>query len=211
MNIHNIHAKNISKSFEGISLFQNLNIEMSLGDCILICGKNGVGKTTLINVMSGLIMSDTGNQDYLEKEKFRFQFGYISSNQNSFFSRLSVKQNLDFFINMRNLNLSTNINMVFNDLNLDKKLLFKQYMYLSSGEKKKISIARSFLHNPSIIFMDEPLNYLDKNFKKIFIDFLKKKLEKKEIMLMVASHHEKYFEKIYTKKIELVANGCLPN
>ena len=63
-----IQAKNISKSFSSKKLFFNLNISLKKGSFLIVHGKNGVGKSTLLKTLVGVISSDTGTQDYLYKQ-----------------------------------------------------------------------------------------------------------------------------------------------
>ena len=101
MSENNIRAKNISKRFNDIYLFSDLTINFSYGKLILIHGENGVGKSTLMKVLLGIIKSDTGTQHYLSNNQYKSFIGYSSSNQNTFFNRLTVTDNLLFFLMMR--------------------------------------------------------------------------------------------------------------
>ena len=79
-----IHAKNISKSFSTIKLFSNLNINLKKGSFLVVHGRNGVGKSTLLKTLIGIISSDTGTQDYLSDRFKNLSIGYVSGNTNSF-------------------------------------------------------------------------------------------------------------------------------
>ena len=207
MKLKKIVASNISKTFQGKCLFNDLSLSLSSGDFMMINGDNGVGKSTLIKVLIGLIKSDSGSQSYLHSDNFMHSLGYISSNLNSFYNRLTVEQNLNFFIKMRGLSNDLYLHQIMDEFSLNKDILKKKYMHLSSGERKKVSILRAFVHKPSIIFMDEPLNYLDKKFKYNFIDFISKKLRNDNLILITASHEINSFEGMYNFKIELKGSG----
>ena len=135
-----IHAKNISKSFSTIKLFSNLNINLKKGSFLVVHGRNGVGKSTLLKTLIGIISSDTGTQDYLSDRFKNLSIGYVSGNTNSFFNRLSVMENLIFFLQMRGFDKDISIKKIkdiSNQLQVDKSILDKKYMFLSLGERKK--------------------------------------------------------------------------
>ena len=207
MKLKKIEANHISKSFQGKFLFNNLSVSLSSGDFMMINGDNGVGKSTLIKVLIGLIKSDSGSQNYLQNDNFKQSYGYVSSNLNSFYNRLTVKQNLDFFIKMRGISNDLYLHQIIDEFSLSKNILKKKYMHLSSGERKKVSILRAFAHKPSIMFMDEPFNYLDNKFKYNFIDFISNKLRNDDLILIVASHETSLFDDMYNLKLELQGSG----
>ena len=104
---------------------------------MLINGDNGVGKSTLIKVLLGLIKSDSGLQIYLLNNSFKSSSGYISSNLNSFFNRLTVEQNLNFFLNMRGFKSAVVLHEIMDELSINKNLLKKDYMFYHQAREKK--------------------------------------------------------------------------
>ena len=98
---NNLKAINLSKKFDENILFSDINLNLNPGDFLLLKGDNGVGKTSLLKVLIGLLSSDSGKQEYLSDKRFKSNIGYFSSNFNSFFNRLSVLQNITFFLEMR--------------------------------------------------------------------------------------------------------------
>lgn len=202
MKLQKLEAENLSKSFNGNCLFKDLSINLTMGDFMLINGDNGVGKSTLIKVLLGLIKSDTGLQNYLLNNNFKRSSGYISSNLNSFFNRLTVEQNLNFFLSMRDISEDV-LHEAMDELSINKNILKKDYMYLSSGERKKISILRALSHKPSILFMDEPFNYLDTKFKSNLLDYISNRIRSNKLLIVAASHEIDLFEGIYNHNLEL--------
>ena len=207
MKLKKLEAKNISKSFNGNFLFKDLSIDLTIGDFMLINGDNGVGKSTLIKVLLGLIKSDSGLQNYLLNNSFKSSSGYISSNLNSFFNRLTVEQNLNFFLNMRGFKSAVVLHEIMDELSINKNLLKKDYMYLSSGERKKVSILRALSHKPSILFMDEPFNYLDARFKSNLLDYISNRIRSNKLLIVAASHEIDLFEGIYNHNLRLGPKG----
>ena len=130
-------------------LFSDLDIYLTNGNFLVVHGKNGVGKSTLLKTLIGVITSNTGSQDYLSERFKNLCIGYVSSNVNSFFNRLSVMENLIFFLMMRGFNKDQStkkIRDVSIELQIDASILDQKYMFLSSGERKKVSIIRCFAH-----------------------------------------------------------------
>lgn len=208
--INNLEVINLSKKFDENILFSDINFNLKLGNFLLLTGDNGVGKTSLLKVLIGLLSSDSGKQEYLSDKRFKANIGYFSSNFNSFFNRLSVLQNLTFFLEMRGYKkekINESINFLFKELSVEKKLLNKKYMHLSSGEKKIVSLIRCFAHNPKFIFMDEPLISLDCKIRQNLINFLRNKVTKKEVMLFIISHDIKELNEFNTGFLELLGKG----
>jgi len=201
-----IHAKNISKSFGSKKLFSNLNIQLEKGSFLLVHGSNGAGKSTLLKTLIGVISSDTGTQDYLSNLPRDLSLGYVSTNTNSFFNRLSVLDNLTFFLQMRGFDKEQSIKKIkdiFKELQIHTSLLDQKYMFLSSGERKKILLIRCFAHEPYLIVMDEPMSGLDKQFKKLFLKYLSKICKNKNNILIIVSHNIDLYDGLYTHELEM--------
>jgi ABC-type multidrug transport system ATPase subunit len=201
-----IHAKNISKSFGSKKLFSNLNIQLEKGSFLLVHGSNGAGKSTLLKTLIGVISSDTGTQDYLSNLPRDLSLGYVSTNTNSFFNRLSVLDNLTFFLQMRGLNKEQSIKKIkdiFKELQIHTSMLDQKYMFLSSGERKKVLLIRCFAHQPYLIVMDEPMSGLDKQFKIFFLKYLSKICKDKNNILIIVSHNIDLYDGLYTHELEM--------
>jgi len=201
-----IHAKNISKSFGSKKLFSDLDINLKKGNFLIIHGRNGVGKSTLLKTLIGVISSDSGTQDYLSNQSRNLSLGYVSTNASSFFNRLSVMENLTFFLQMRGFDKEQSIKKIrdtFKQLQIDSSMMDQKYMFLSSGERKKVSLIRCFAHEPYVIVMDEPLSGLDKQFKKLFLIYLSNICKKNNNILILVSHNVDFYEGLYTHELEM--------
>ena len=80
--INNLEVINLSKKFDENILFSDINFNLKLGNFLLLTGDNGVGKTSLLKVLIGLLSSDSGKQEYLSDKRFKANIGYFSSNFN---------------------------------------------------------------------------------------------------------------------------------
>ncbi len=159
-----------------------------------IIGPNGAGKTTLIKILATLIRPNSGTafidgfDIYRQEKSIRKRIGYITSEERSFYWRLSGRQNLLFFAtlyNMSNKEAKERANHLGDLLNL-KKYLDRPFMNYSSGIKQRLSIARGLIHDPEILLMDEPTRSLDPLSKLRLHQFIKETLigeQKKTILL----------------------------
>ena len=92
--------ENFSKSFKDIKLFKDINLCIKKGDVLLIHGDNGVGKSTLLKIIVGIIDNDNKYNQY-EPKDCKYEIGYSSSNNTSFFNRLIAKRKFSFFYDVK--------------------------------------------------------------------------------------------------------------
>lgn len=173
-----LEVNNICKSFpkDPLSLFpskknkvtalEDVSFKLKEGDSLCILGKNGAGKSTLLKILVGLIDPDSGkvlvDGNYLRNGRSK-AIGLVTSNERSFFWRLSILENLYFFAELNKIQSSEKKKKIDNFLDLfelsGKRDL--KVMALSTGEKKKLSLIRTLLREPRIILFDEPTSSLD--------------------------------------------------
>ena len=166
-----ISVKSISKQYKSFSskrkifsnILEDVFFEINKNDVIGLVGHNGSGKTTLLKILFNLIKEDTGeillNEGAGDYKKFiKEKASLINKNERSFFWRLSVKENINFFNSLlENPGSKTEIQEKISFLEIDK-LMNKKFGSLSSGEKTKVLILRGLLKNPKLIFFDEIMN-----------------------------------------------------
>ena len=206
-----LETKNLSKSFNKPNIFKKsskenkvldrISLKVYPGDSIALIGKNGAGKTTLLKTLSGLIIQDSG-EIVLDRKTM---LSSVNTNERSFFWRLSVFENLTFFSSFNKID-KNKIREVLQIFNLDKKI-DSPYMHLSSGERKKISIARSLLKNANLLLFDEATSSLDITSKRIFINTIKSLLEKRIISAVIFSTHSLNEAFSLSNKIVLIDDG----
>ena len=158
-------------------ILKDVNFKIEEEDIVGIIGKNGAGKSTLLKLLFGSLKADSGEikldgsaENYFEASK---KFSLINNNDRSFFWRLSLKQNLDYF---QSISFNTNdeiINLLLEDLSI-QSFLDKPFYALSSGEKKKALLYRGLLKDPKVLFFDEFTQSLDLPSKRQIIHFIKK-------------------------------------
>lgn len=218
-----IKIKNISKKFyprcgffkkKEIKALKNVSLEVKDGELFTLLGPNGAGKTTLIKILSTLIIPDSGNAfingyDLKEEGKIRSQIGLVLGDERSFYFRLSGFQNLAFFAALQNLfgkEAKKRIEKVLDLVSLSDSAHI-QFQNYSRGMKQRLSLARGLLHNPEILFLDEPTAGLDPLASSSLRKFIKKilvKKEKKTIFLITQNLEE---AKEISDKLAIIDKG----
>jgi len=208
-----LSVSDISKSYDKKKLaVENLSFELNEGDFFGFLGPNGAGKSTTISLLSSLITPDKGKiyfqgeniinirKKYLSDVGFIFQDPPLDRNA-------TVKSNLIFAGTLYNLNKTQIEN---NYLRLLKKfellhLLEKKVLKLSGGEKRIIDICRALIHQPKILFMDEPTTGLDPVNRARIWDFINNLRNKSKVTIFLTTHYMDEASKC--SKICFIKNG----
>ena len=174
----------ISLKFGRKIILDNLNLQLNNGQILGLLGPNGVGKTTIFNIVTGLISPDFGsiiiNSEKINKypiyqRTLKFKIGFVPQN-GGFFHDLTVYQNLKAIAEITIENLSyreEKINSLISKFELDPIRDIKAD-FLSGGQKKKLVIALALISDPKILLLDEPFAALDvmtiKTLQEIIVD-----------------------------------------
>ena len=198
-----IKIKNLYKNYKGFEAVKNLNFEIKKGLITGLLGPNGCGKTTTIGMILGLIRPTKGevlinNKDIeIEKnrisvlEKMNFISPYVELPK-----KLSVKENLIVYGKMYEVkNLQNRINTLSNDLNLEN-FLNKKTGELSSGQKNRVSLAKSLINNPEILLLDEPTASLDPDTGDYVRSYIENYAKKNNTTILLASHNMSEVERL---------------
>ena len=198
-----IKIKNLYKNYKGFEAVKNLNFEIKKGSITGLLGPNGCGKTTTIGMILGLIRPTKGqvlinNKDIeIEKnrisvlEKMNFISPYVELPK-----KLSVKENLIVYGKMYEVkNLQNRINTLSNDLNLEN-FLNKKTGELSSGQKNRVSLAKSLINNPEILLLDEPTASLDPDTGDYVRSYIENYAKKNNTTILLASHNMSEVERL---------------
>ena len=177
--------KDASVRYKEIPVFQDLSLNIHQGKRIALIGKNGAGKSTIMNIISGLKELDDGEK----WEEPGISVGYLG--QESEFNNFETV--FDFiFSNIlgeeREL-YKYKVDIIAEALSLDVK---KQIKMLSGGQIRRAGIARALVEEPDILLLDEPTNHLDLN----IINWLEQYLNNYKGSLLCISHDKKFLENI---------------
>jgi molybdopterin-binding protein len=184
----------LTKSFKSFTLGPlNLSID---ADIMVILGPTGSGKTTLINLIAGLLSPDTGNiildgVDITRTPIESRKVGYVFQDS-ALFPHLNVHQNILFGLTRNEIQEKVRIGMIreiIEDLGLDH-LLNRNIDGLSSGELQKVSLAQVLVTSPRIILLDEPLSHLDPPTRDRLRIELRAILRKQQVPTIYVTHFE---------------------
>jgi len=192
MNNTAVSINNLNFSYGKLLVIDNLSIEIPAGTSFGLLGANGAGKTTLIRLMVGLLKPDFGTIRCLEKapkpSNARSR-GYMPQLP-ALYNELSVKQNIDFFAKIYGLSnskeRSRRVEEVIELIDLRDKTK-EQILNLSGGMKQRVSLACAIVHNPPLIFLDEPTVGLDPDLRAHFWEFFTG-LTRGGTTLIISSH-----------------------
>jgi ABC-2 type transport system ATP-binding protein len=166
-----IHVVNVHKHIKAgrrkvVNAVDGISLDIMEGEVFGILGPNGAGKTTLFRLMAGLLrptegtVVTLGHDPWQDHAQVHQQIGYLTENHGNY-EELTVLQNLQFFGEIYRVpDLEDRIEKIISRLSLDEKT-HEKVAKLSKGLKQRLALARSFLHDPPLLFLDEPTASLD--------------------------------------------------
>jgi len=192
-----IKTNNLNFNYDNKVFFNFKNINLKNGEDLLIIGNSGIGKTTLLHLLAGLLKTDSGsiniygqelkNFSNYQLDQFRRENIGIVFQRPHFINSLTVKENLQLAQYIGKKNNNDRIENILNNLNiLDKS--DKKTNQLSQGEKQRVSIAMAIVNSPKLILADEPTSSLDDFNCKNVINLLKKQAYDYGAQLIVITH-----------------------
>ena len=206
-----IKTKKLEFSYDNQEFFKFHDINLKKKENLLIIGKSGVGKTTLLHLLAGLLKSSSGSIELFGKnitslssdelDKFRKNNIGIVFQRPHFVNSLTVKENLQIAQYIANKKNNFRIESVLKNLNIFDKAHNKTNS-LSQGEKQRASIAMAIINSPKLILADEPSSSLDDENCTRVIKLLKKQAREFEAQLIVITHDSR-LKKHFKKSIEL--------
>ena len=213
-----IEIKNLSKKFNETYAVKNVNFTIGTNKTIGLLGPNGCGKTTSIGMMLGLIKPTTGDIIIQNKNINTFERNKLLSIMNfaspyvELPKKLSVKQNLQIYGRLYGVkDLSLRIDELAEDLNL-KDFINKKTGELSSGQKNRVSLAKSLINKPEILLLDEPTASLDPDIGDYVRSYVQSYKSKNKVTILLASHNMAEVERlcdsvIMMKKGKIIDQG----
>jgi len=205
-----ISVKNLTKKYSPeITALDNISFETDKGEICGYIGTNGAGKSTTVKILTGVLEFDSGqvfiNDIDVKKDPFEVKkiIGYVPETVN-LFNSLSPKEYLEFTGTIRDIDSKVLKKRIenFSEMFDLTELLNESIGNLSKGNKQKVLITSALLHNPDVIFFDEPLNGLDANTIFVFHDLVSFLISKKKTILY-CSHLLNTIEKVSSKIILL--------
>jgi ABC-type multidrug transport system ATPase subunit len=178
MNDNILTAKNISKSYGRLKVLTNINLNITKGDRYILYGSNGAGKTTLVKILSTLLYADSGELSLFGEiirrhstKQIKALIGFMS-HQSYLYNDLSAMENLNFYANLYSIkNKKERIENLLKEIGLYHRS-HDRIGNFSRGMKQRLALARALLHDPDLIFLDEPYAGLDIRAQEILNDII---------------------------------------
>ncbi|CAK1247929.1 amino acid ABC transporter ATP-binding protein [Fructobacillus fructosus] len=190
-----IQIQNLTKQFGDKTIFKNLSLTLDDGEILTVMGPSGIGKTTLIKVLTGLEEAQSGTIT-IENEQFPVgtpqvskQFALIFQDFN-LFPHLTVKENIELapkIVKKADLpSITQKTSELLRKLNITEQANLYPYQ-LSGGQKQRVAIARALAMEPQVIIYDEPTSGLDEQSTKQ-VESIMLQLKKEGVSQLVVTH-----------------------
>ena len=204
-------TKEVEFNYDSQIFFNFQNIDLKSTENLLIIGDSGVGKTTLMHLLAGLLKSNSGSIKLFDKELSQLSSHQLDSFRKNnigivfqrphFVNSLTLKENLQLAQYIANKKDNNRIEDILKNLNIFDKSN-KKANQLSQGEKQRASIALAIVNSPKLILADEPTSSLDDTNCSKVIKLLKKQATDFGAQLIVITHDSR-LKKHFKKSIEL--------
>lgn len=202
LEIDSINLKNISFSFPNKQILSNVSIDLKKGKIIGITGSSGVGKTTLVNIISGLLQPQSGEIFLNEKaitpeikNALLHKSAYVM--QDPYFINGTLKENVVFGYDTGN---AEKLNWCVKSVNMNdwvqyqplgfETILGENGTKLSGGQKQRLAIARALYRKANLLILDEPSNSLDSENKQSILKLLKELTITEKLITIIVSHDD---------------------
>lgn len=201
-----INIENLRKSYDGqTNALNNISLSIPRGEIFGFLGPNGSGKTTTVRVLNGILSATSGQAEILGKSVKENNLELhrlcgVMTESSSCYENLTAEQNLMFFGSMHGMEgklLKEQANSILKRLELSD-VKDKKVKALSTGMRKRVSLAIALIHNPQILFLDEPTSGLDPENALNVTRLIKELAEENEVTIFLCTHQLKYAEDICT-------------
>ena len=213
-----IIVENLRKEFEGFVAVDDVSFSIDQGEVLALLGPNGAGKTTTIRMITSLLKPTRGHVTVLghnvveDAHKVRMSMGVLSENH-GLYNRMGAYEYLDFFGQIYGLTPSKRKERItylldkFGLVNVEKKKVGE----FSKGMRQKLALARSLVHDPPVLLLDEPTSAMDPESARLVRDLIKD-LKSSKRTILICTHNLAEAEELASKiaiirKGNIVANG----
>lgn len=191
-----LFVENLTKSYDGEYLFQNLVIDIRRGERVALIGDNGAGKTTILKIINQLIPADSCNMHLGS----RVHIGYYDQEHQVLHDNKSIFDEIsDAYPTLDN----TRIRKVLAAFLFTGDDVFKQIKELSGGERGRVSLAKLMLSHANFLILDEPTNHLDIQSREI----LEEALQSYTGTVLYVSHDRYFINQTATRILDLTGGG----
>ena len=206
-----VEIKELVKSFGSFTAVDHISLKVKKGEIFGFLGPNGAGKSTTIRMLCAILMPTAGEgrvggfDIYREPEKIKQNIGYMSQ-KFSLYEDLTVEENLDFYSGIYRLSKKTKAERKEWALEMaslkDRRNSLTQT--LAGGWKQRLALGCAILHQPSILFLDEPTSGVDPLSRRHFWDLIYE-MAMREVTVFVTTHYMDEAE--YCDRLALIDEG----
>ncbi|MBI3763623.1 MAG: ABC transporter ATP-binding protein [Chloroflexi bacterium] len=214
-----IETRGLTKTYASalgpIHAVQDVTIAIPRGELFGLFGPNGAGKSTLIRMLATLLAPTAGEARVngfdiaRQADEVRASIGLVFSNEHSFYGRLTGRKNLNFFAALQNIprrDIRRRVDELLGmfDLLSPAGRMFHTY---STGMRQKLNMARALLHNPSILFLDEPTKGMDLPTAEAVRKLLKEEIVGRQGKTVFLTTHDLYDMEQLCDRVAVIAQG----
>lgn len=193
-----LHVENLSKGFDGVSLFTDINFDIKRGEHVAIIGDNGVGKTTILRILNEMLPPDSGTITF----GANVQIAYYDQEHQVLHPEKTLFEEIQDSYPDRN---NTEVRNTLAAFLFTEDDVFKQIKSLSGGERGRVSLAKLMLSDANFLLLDEPTNHLDIDSKEI----LENTIRRFEGTVLYVSHDRYFINTTATRILNLTEKQML--
>lgn len=185
-----IRLQNVNKTYNNVPILKDINLSVKKGEIFGLLGPSGVGKSTIIKIMTGLCLADTGSIQVMGENIVNGRGSNTSrigivTDTFGFMERLTSYENLLLYCRIYNINALI-IDSLLEDLNLIEAKN-KKVSELSKGMRQRLHLARAIMHAPEILILDEPTSDIDPKTQQKVHDLIKK-IKEEGVTILITTH-----------------------
>ncbi|WPH20129.1 ABC transporter ATP-binding protein [Variovorax paradoxus] len=186
-----ITIRGLTKRFQDATIYDNFDLDIPKGKIVSVFGPNGCGKSTLINMIAGILPCDSGQILFEGKEARETRIGYVFQNyREAVFPWLRAIDNIRYplqYLNLSKAQQQARMDRLMESF--DVKLDLQRYPYqMSGGQQQLVSIMRALVVDPEVLFLDEPFSALDYEMVMFLRERLQKVLVERRTTTLLVSH-----------------------
>lgn len=216
-----IELDRLSKTFVAygreVCAVRNVSFMVQRGELFGLFGSNGAGKSTIVRMLSTLLTPSSGtarvNGFDISRDELRVRasIGLVASDERSFYGRLTCRQNLSFYATLQNVPRTQVKDRVDRALDLFGLMPKADAIFqsMSTGQRQRLNMARALVHDPPILFLDEPTKSMDVQTSDFVKALIKEELIARQCKTIVFISHELYEMDNFCDRVAILGEGQL--